>query len=189
MLDHQIPGLAIHSVCEDSVTGMRLATEHLLSLGHRHLAYLDLGNPQANPWKREGLNQALRAAGLPELARGWVAGCRDNFSDVAVALDWFLGLSPRPTAMLCCNDTRALLLLQAAAERGLRVPQDLSIAGYGDTAVRSRKSATLTSVWVDPALMGRRAAELITADPQSKPAVVLVAPELAARGTTAAPPG
>jgi DNA-binding LacI/PurR family transcriptional regulator len=189
LLDHQIPGLAIHSVCEDSVTGMRLVTEHLLSLGHRHLAYLDMGSPQGNPWKREGINQALSAAGLPPLARGWVAGCRDNFPDVAVALDWFLGLEPRPTAMLCCNDTRALLLFQAAAERGLRVPQDLSIAGYGDTAVRSRKSSALTSVWVDPALMGRRAAELVTGAPQAEPALVLVPPELVVRGTTAAPPG
>ncbi|HOX04790.1 MAG TPA: substrate-binding domain-containing protein [Planctomycetota bacterium] len=188
MLDHHVPDLGIHSVTEDSEAGMRLLAGHLLSLGHRRLAYLDHAVPEANPWKRAGIDAALNAAGLPGLGRGWTAGCRDQFSDAATALDWFLGLSPRPTAILCFNDSRALLLLQAAAERGLRVPQDLSIAGYGDVAVRTGRSASLTSVWVDPALIGRRAAELLTAAPAGPPALVRVPPELMARGTTAPPP-
>jgi LacI family transcriptional regulator len=188
MLDHHMEGLGIHSVCEDSVTGMRLVTEHLLALGHRHLAYLDMSTPQANPWKRDGVDQALAKAGLPGLGPGWVAGCRDNFSDVSVALDWFLNLSPRPTAVIACSDSRALLLLQAAAERGLRVPQDLSITGYGDSAVRTGRSAILTSVWVDPAAMGRRAAELVLGPAEAKPEFVKIPPELTVRGSTA-PPG
>jgi DNA-binding LacI/PurR family transcriptional regulator len=189
MLDHHVPDLGVHSVCEDSKAGMSALAGHLLALGHRRLAYLDHSSPQANPWKREGLNAALRASGLPELGRGWTAGCRDQFGDVAVALDWFLGLDPRPTAIVCCDDTRALLLLQAAAERGLTVPRDLSIAGYGDTAVRTGRSGSLTSVWIDPTLIGRRAAELLTGSPGAKPALSLVPPQLAARGTTAKPAG
>ncbi len=189
MLDHHVPDLGIHGVCEDSAAGMSALVGHLLSLGHRHVAYLDMSNPQANPWKRDGINGALTAAGLPALGRGWVAGCRDKFADVSVALDWFMGMNPRPTAIVCCNDERALLLLQAAAERGLRVPGDLSIAGYGDNAVRTGRSSSLTSVWVDPVEMGRRGAELVTADPGARPELALVAPHLEIRGTTAPPPG
>ena len=116
-----------------------------------------------------------------------MAGCRDNFSDVAAALDWFLELKPRPTAVIAASDSRALLLLQAAAERGLRVPQDLAITGYGDTAVRTGRSAILTSVWVDPAAMGRRAAELVLGPAEAPPEYVKIPPELAVRGSTAAP--
>ena len=188
LLDHHLEGLAAHSVREDAEAGMRLLTAHLLGQGHRRLAYIEMGNPKVNPWKRRGINLALTQAGLPELGQGLVAGCRDNFSDVSVALDWFLNLSPRPTAVIACSDSRALLLLQAAAERGLRVPQDLSITGYGDSAVRTGRSAILTSVWVDPAAMGRRAAELVLGPAEAKPEFVKIPPELTVRGSTA-PPG
>jgi DNA-binding LacI/PurR family transcriptional regulator len=189
VLDHHFEGLPVHSVREDSVAGMRLLAEHLLALGHRHIAYLDNDNPEANPWKREGINQGLRAAGLEPLQRGWVAGCRCNFSDTADALDWFMGLEPRPTAVMTCGDVRALLLLQAAAERGLSVPGDVSISGYGDLSVRTGSSRTLTSVGVDPALMGRKAAELVSGPADAAPVAMLVPPDLAARGTTGPAPG
>jgi LacI family transcriptional regulator len=187
MLDHHFDDVPIHSVREDAVAGMRVATEHLLSLGHKQLAYLDRGRPDANPWKREGIELALREAGLGELRPGWVAGCRDNFTDVAAALDWFQGLDPRPTGVICFDDTRALLLLQAAAEQGLRVPEDLSIVGFGDFAVRTGRSEVLTSMRVDSEQIGRRAAELLTGDPEAKPISALIPPELVVRGTTAAP--
>jgi LacI family transcriptional regulator len=188
VLDHLFDGLPIHSVREDAVAGMRLVTEHLISLGHEHVAYLDNDNPDANPWKREGVNLALREAGLQELRRGWVAGCRCNFTDVSEALDWFVGLEPRPTAVVTCGDVRALLLLQAAAERGMGVPRDLSITGYGDLAVRSGRSKIMTSVAVDSAGMGRRAGELVTAEVGGEVVAALVPPELRLRGTTAKPP-
>jgi DNA-binding LacI/PurR family transcriptional regulator len=188
MLDHHLDDLAVHSVREDAEAGMRLVVEHLLGLGHRRIAYLDNDRPDANPWKRRGVDGALRAAGLMGLERGWVAGCRCNFSDSATALEWFLGLTPRPTAVVCADDLRALLLLQAAAEQGLRVPQDLSIAGFGDIAVRSGRSHKLTSVGVDPAALGRRAAELVAGPESAAPVAALVAPELFVRGTTGAPP-
>ncbi len=189
VLDHYFDDVPVHSVREDSVAGMRKLAEHLIVLGHRHIAYLDTDRPKANPWKREGINVALSEAGLPEMARGWVAGCRCNFADTATALDWFMDLDPRPTAIMTYGDFRALLLLQAAAERGLRVPQDLSITGYGDLAVRTNRSRTLTSAGVDPAELGRRAAELVIGEKREKPLSVLVAPELFVRGTTSAPGG
>jgi LacI family transcriptional regulator len=187
MIDHHLEGMAMHSVREDAVSGMRMMTKHLLSLGHRHLVYVDLSSPEGNPWKREGVNLALRENGLPELGRGRVAGCRSNYSDVAAALEWFEGLAPRPTAVICCDDTRALWTVQAAAERGLRVPDDISVSGFGDSAVCSGRSEFLTSMAVDAFLMGRRAAELMLGDPHAKPVSVLVAPELKARRSTAAP--
>jgi len=102
-------------------------------------------------------------------------------------VEWFLALSPPPTAVICCDDNRALLLLQAAAERGLRVPHDLSITGFGDAVVRAGRSQVLTSVSVDPAAMGRKAAELIAAGAGGPVQDILVKPELVVRGSTARP--
>ena len=185
LLDHHLDGLGVHSIREDAEAGMGMVVRHLVELGHRSMAYLDLEDPGANPWKRRAIDLALYAAGLGELGAGRVAGCRNNFLDVAKALEWFLALSPPPTAVICCDDVRALLLLQAAAERSLRVPHDLSITGFGDAAVRSGRSQILTSISVDPAAMGRRAAELIAAGTGGPPQTILVRPELAVRGSTA----
>ena len=187
MLDHHFDDIPMHSVREDALAGMRMLTEHVLSLGHRHIAYLDMDRPDANPWKREGLNLALRQAGRSELPTGWVAGCRINFRDAAAALEWFQDLRPRPTGVICCDDGRALLLLQAAAEQGMRVPDDLSIAGYGDTAVTTGRSNILTSVAFASEALGRKAAELVLRPADAKPESVLVPPRIAVRGSTAAP--
>jgi len=187
MLDHYLDDIPMHSVREDAVAGMRMVTEHLISLGHREIAYLDLGNPEGNPWKREGVNMSLRDAGLEVLGRGRVAGCRPNEIDVATALDWFEGLDPRPTAVICSDDTRALLMRRAAVGRGLRVPGDLSVTGFGDYAVYTAKDEPLTSMAVDADRMGREAAALIAGDPEAKPVSVLVPPDLVARSSTGAP--
>ncbi len=187
MLDHHFPDIPMHSVREDAMAGMRMLTEHMLSLGHRHIAYLDMDRPDGNPWKREGIGLALRQAARSELPPGWIAGCRRNFCDAAAALEWFMDLSPRPTGVICFDDTRALLLLQAAAELGMRVPEDLSIAGYGDTAVTSRRSNILTSVAFDGEELGRKAAQLVAGPDDAKPVSMLVAPKLAPRKSTAAP--
>ncbi|HOX07083.1 MAG TPA: LacI family DNA-binding transcriptional regulator [Planctomycetota bacterium] len=187
LLDHHIEGMGIHSIREDAEAGMGMVVRHLVDLGHRSLAYLDLEDPGANPWKRRAIDLALQDAGLPELGAGRVAGCRNSFLDAAKALEWLLALSPRPTAVLCCDDIRALLLLQAAAEHSLRVPHDLSITGFGDAAVRSGRSQILTSVSVDPAAMGRKAAEIIAAGKDGGPRTILIRPELVVRGSTARP--
>jgi DNA-binding LacI/PurR family transcriptional regulator len=187
MLDHHFPDIPMHSVREDALAGMRMLTEHMLSLGHRHIAYLDMDRPDGNPWKREGINLALRQAGHSELPPGWVAGCRWNFSDAAAALEWFMDLSPRPTGIICSDDNRALFLLQAAAELGMRIPDDLSIAGYGDTAVSTGRSNILTSVAFEGEELGRKAAELVSGPDDAKPVSVLVTPRLAPRNSTAAP--
>jgi LacI family transcriptional regulator len=188
MLDHHFDDIPIHSIREDAVAGMRMLTEHLLSLGHQRIAYVDNDNPDANPWKREGIDQALTQAGQQPLGPGWVAGCRFTFSDASAALEWFMDLDPGPSAIICAEDYRALHVFQAAAERAMRVPHDLSIAGYGDTAVRTGRSEILTSVAFDAAQMGRKAAELAAGAADAPPEAVMVSPTLMIRGSTGEPP-
>jgi len=182
-LDHHYEGLAIHSVREDAGEGMRRIVDHLAGLGHEHFAYMDNHRPEMNPWKRDGLRAGLEAHSL-ELPKGYVAGCRYtrprdapaevHRTDVYAALEWFLSLDPRPTAIVCCDDVRALLAVEAAEALGLAVPRDLSVTGFGDVAFRDGESRFLTSLHLDPALMGERAAELLFGPADARPEAALV---------------
>ncbi len=188
LLDHFIESLPVSSVLDDSAAGMKKATEHLLQLGHRSLAYLDMYRSADNPWKREGICTALREAGLPELEVGRTAACHNEFEDALVALDWFMELDSPPTAIICFDDDRALFMLRAAAERGLNVPGDISVLGYGDTAFRKGKSGILTSLDTDAPGQGRMTADLVTGAMPNEARKFLVEPKLVVRGSTAPPP-
>ena len=137
-LDVDIPGVA--SIVSDNVRGGRAATEHLLGLGHRRIAYLGdrpvpgLGFTSSRD-RRLGYQEALANAGVP-IDSGLIAeGPFGEESASQLALD--LLTAGRPTAVVCHSDTEALGVLRAARELGLRVPDDLSIIGCDDVEVAS----------------------------------------------------
>ncbi len=188
MLDHHFDDLAMHSVRDDSVSGLRALTEHLVELGHRDFAYLDCQDLNANPWKRLGVNLALRAAGLKPLNQDRIASARSrNASDAAAALEWLLNRRPRPTAVICYDDFRAAILIAAARDKGLAVPGALSVTGYGDAGAHADRPGDLTTARVDIAALGRRAAELLLGPADAAPTSVLIPPELVIRTSTGAP--
>jgi len=193
VLDHHFEELPIYSVRDDAAGGMRAIVEHLASLGHRSIAYIDKATAAANPWKREGLQAALEERGL-DLPKGWIAGCRVieydlhttdvRGSDVYAAMEWFGQLDPRPTAIVCCDDTRALFAVRAAEALGLAVPDDLSVTGYGDEAYIKRTSRFLTSLQMNTRLMGERAAEIVLQPPPIEKRASLLPLELVIRRST-----
>jgi LacI family transcriptional regulator len=173
------------SVAVDDVLGGRLAAEHLLAAGHRHLAFV--GGPLAIRQvadRYRGTTEALAGSGAaltlfatPHLSIG--AG-RAAAADVAALPD-----GPRPTAVVCANDLLALGVLQGLIAAGLRVPDDLAIVGYDDIEFAAAAAVPLSSVRQPRELLGRTAAELLaeevadTAKHQHRHAVFQ--PELVAR--------
>lgn len=171
----------------DQRQGARLATEHLLGLGHRtvhHLAGPDLwyeGTERVKGWQ-----EALTAAGvpIPKLVRGdWSAP--SGYVVAAELLD-----DPEVTAIFVANDAMALGLKHAMFERGLRCPQDISLVGFDDTPESAFYSPGLTTIRQDFDEVGRLSVELLielietgTAHTQH---LVLPA-ELVVRGSTAPP--
>ena len=83
-----------------------------------------------------------------------------DFVDLDAARD-FMALNPRPTAAFCVNDPMAVALLSFARERGVKVPQELSISGFADLPESSLVSPSLTTVHQDPKVIGRRAAQVL----------------------------
>ena len=151
----------IPSVSAAHMSGADQAMQHLLALGHRRIAAVT--GPRgwvATEDRRRGYHAALAAAGIlpaPELE------VEADFeilpgTEAAGAL---LDLPHRPTAIFAFNDNIAIGTLRAARERGLRVPEDLSVVGFDDIEHATIVSPTLTTVRQPLAEMGRTAVSLL----------------------------
>ena len=108
-----------------------------------------------------------------------------------VALE-ILSQEPRPTAVFAVTDHEALFLYEAAAELGLRIPEDVSVVGFADLDFAASLQPPLTTVRQQPKEIGRRAAQLILDRldgdfKDSSPTTVRVGAELIVRGSTAPP--
>nr|WP_024286838.1 LacI family DNA-binding transcriptional regulator [Cellulomonas sp. KRMCY2] len=152
-----LPG-RLHSVAVDQYAGARLATRHLLDLGHTqvtHLAgpvdWLD-ARARVRGWQDE-LAEAGITAGDP-IGGDWTAG---RGYDVGLRLlDGVL-----PTAVFAANDQLALGLLRAFAEAGVRVPGDVSVVGFDDVDGSANFFPPLTTVRQEFGALGRRCMKLL----------------------------
>ena len=133
-------------VDEDGEYGMRLMVEHLVALGHRRIACI------APPphlmfahYRMVGIRKAMENAGLVLEEKLVVEGDltqRGGFQ----AAEMLLERSPRPTAIVACNDLMALGAMSAAQKRGLVVGRDISITGFDDIPMAEHAHPPLTTV-------------------------------------------
>jgi LacI family transcriptional regulator len=151
----------IAAVSAAHFAGARAMTAHLVALAHRRIGVI------AGPhnWLASGARLAGHASALADvgvlpdsaLTRAGEPTTRDGHRAAAELLD----LPDRPTALVCFNDKAAVGALTAAAQRGLRVPGDLSIAGFDDIDLAQATSPLLTTVRQPLAEMGRMAVSLL----------------------------
>ncbi|KAF1686955.1 LacI family transcriptional regulator [Pseudoxanthomonas broegbernensis] len=118
----------------------------LIGLGHRRIGHVR-GHPDhgASEWRMAGYRSALRRAGLrydPAL----VVDGEFSFDSGLAAGFRLLDLPSRPTAIFAANDDMAAGVMRAAAERGLRVPDDLSVCGFDNTPISQQMFPRLTTV-------------------------------------------
>lgn len=149
----------------DDVAGGRMATEHLLGLGHRRIAFVgdvkdrDLGFVSTDR-RLTGYHRALRAAGVdpdPGIERRVPHGTEPAASVVAGLMEQ----RRAPTAVFAASDTQALGVLRGAESLGLRVPGDLSVIGFDD--IEAAELLGLTTVRQPLKDSGARGAELVCA--------------------------
>lgn len=130
LLDARCDDPRIPSVAPDEVQGGQAATQVLLDQGHRRIGLIsNVDDIPATQGRTEGYLRALRAAGV-EPEDDLVVRERSEAAGGYRAGHALLDRSPRPTAIFCFNDRMAMGLYQAAAERGLRIPEDLSVVGF-----------------------------------------------------------
>ncbi|MGQ7295273.1 LacI family DNA-binding transcriptional regulator [Quadrisphaera sp. KR29] len=177
------PGQPSASV--DQEEGARCAVRHLLDLGHATVHHVSGPPSWLEARAREaGWRAELLAAGapVPEVVRGdWAAASGHR---AAAAL-----VERGATAVLTGNDQVAIGLLGALWQRGLRVPQDVSVVGFDDVPEAAYLVPPLTTVRQDFDALGRRCLEVLLARLRGEPAQVRrVQPELVVRASTGPPP-
>ncbi|WP_240917021.1 LacI family DNA-binding transcriptional regulator [Nocardioides sp. HDW12B] len=196
---------AVDVVRTDDVAGARMATDHLLDLGHTAVAHVDGGRAPGAAERRRGYRAALAARGLSAGARVVPGGLDEASGEVAAAA--LLDGRPTVTAVTAFNDHCATGLLFAARARGSSVPGHLSLVGYDDSAVARLGSVQLTTVAQDSPALATAALGLALRRLEDGPSTpngdgvrdrgrggdsggrreVVVPPRLVVRGTTAPP--
>ncbi len=158
-VDHVFAGRS--AVVSDNEQGMRLLTERAIALGHRRIAMISGDPSMVTDSRVSGFLGAMRQAGLP-VPEGYLV--KSLYDTPAIAREATLALlarADRPSCIFLPDDHCCLGALQAAQEAGLRVPEDLSIAGYDGIEIGQLISPKLTTVRQDTGVMGREAARLL----------------------------
>ena len=188
LINNQQPTPLTHSVRIENVDSSRTATEHLIALGHRRIAYLGDQFGYASDTERfTGYRQALERAGLPFHQELVVQG--DGKPEAAVgATESLLALDERPTALFCYNDMSALGAMRAIRAAGLHIPHDISVVGFDDLFIASYTDPPLTTLHQPMHEMGRMAMDslLTLMTGHQPPETIRVPAHLVVRESTAA---
>ena len=161
LANREIDGLEIDAVVIDNVAAAKLATEHLLEHGRRRIAYVG-GRPDAATSRDRliGYRAALERRSIELDPENVLLGSFSRSFGYEASLE----LLQRPTipdAILAGDDTVALGCLDAIADSGLRVPDDISIVGFGDQAAASLRAISLTTIHISAQDIGAKAVDLL----------------------------
>jgi LacI family transcriptional regulator len=193
LLDARSDDGTVPSVVPDEVTGGRTATRELVRHGHRRIGFVNnVDDIPASQGRLQGYRDALSEAGIDVDERLVVEGTSDSPGGFGGAGE-LLSRADRPTALFCFNDRMAMGAYYAAAERGLRIPHDLSVVGFDDQElIADGLRPGLTTVALPHYDMGAWAVETLIRQIQGlerdgPPHVELSCP-LVTRGSVSPPP-
>ncbi len=149
------------AIAMDDQAAAAAATSLLLDRGHRRVAFITGSDEYALSGARlDGYRQAVAARGLPQdpalIGRGDF-----TFASGVAAMEGFLALADRPTAIVASNDQMALAALRVTLRHGLKPPQDLAIVSFDDTPIVRFASPPLTAIVQPIADMTAAAARLL----------------------------
>ncbi len=191
LVDRKFSGLAANFVGTDDLMVGRMATEHLLQNGCKHIAYVGGEHVSTAIERLEGYRGALASVGLPILSEYILRRSHyDDAGDVTgyKATKELLSLPVVPDGIFCNNDPIALGAMKAIFEAGLRIPEDICIIGAGNVRYADALRVPLSSVDQDSGLLGSRSAELALSLVQAKtaprPKQIVIPPRLVVRQST-----
>ncbi|OGB89369.1 hypothetical protein A2625_07760 [candidate division WOR-1 bacterium RIFCSPHIGHO2_01_FULL_53_15] len=163
---HPVPGLELHTVIPDGRAGMYGAAKHLISLGHKKIAFI-AGGPIFDPVEAdrlEGYRFAMFEAGL-EIPREYIRRADlITYKTAYEAAEKLLSLDDPPSALICISDPIAYIIYDYLVKKGVKIPEDLSIIGFDDipkTYYVSPYLPELTTVHVDAEDLGKTAVKVL----------------------------
>jgi LacI family transcriptional regulator len=183
------PGARLPGITTAHRRGARMATAHLIGLGHRRIAHITAPALQAAaaPLRLAGVTDALRSAGIdPQLLL--VVEGDEHVEGGSRATDLLLSERKPPTAIACYNDLTAVGALRAIRSAGMHVPRDVSIVGFDDIELASWTDPPLTTIRQPTEAMGQWAVARLAAalhGDEADDSPVTLEPMLVVRGSTA----
>ncbi|MDT5027562.1 MAG: LacI family transcriptional regulator [Micromonosporaceae bacterium] len=186
-LDRSVPSTHAVRIHSDNLAGARAVTEHLIELGHRRIAHIR--GPEfcdVALERYEGYRAALKAYRI-RYDRKLVVTTTFDESGGRTALDTLVRRKSPFTAIFASNDLIAIGVQCAARDRGLRVPQDLSLAGFDDVPVASYTTPRITTVRQDVGAIAAAAMDAVQSGAATGPREVCIPVALRVRESTASP--
>jgi LacI family transcriptional regulator len=156
-----VPGARVSSIASDNHQGAFSAVQHLVSLGHRRIAFLG-GFPDTAVFHERlgGYQAALSASGL-EFDENLIVSSIPSRAGGVDAIGRALSIESGPTSAICFNDAVAFGVCDGLRARRLEPGPDFAVVGFDDVIEAKTAVPALTTVSVDPQGMGRRAAQLL----------------------------
>ncbi len=175
----------------DYAQGIDEAVQHLARLGHRRIGFASGPMPHlTNLRRKDAFLRSVKQIGLAEQDAPLFVGDHTFEGGTQAALH-FLGLDPHPTAIVCSNDMMAVGVLRVMAERGIRVPQEMSVIGFDDIHLAEFVNPPLTTVRMSRQDLARAAykglEQLWTENPAGTRGPIRVATSLVVRQSTDSP--
>ncbi|OOF45686.1 transcriptional repressor PurR [Rodentibacter trehalosifermentans] len=146
---------------DNSFTGGYLATKYLIDCGHQKIGIIagELTKTTART-RYEGFEKAMKESHL-SINKDWVAEGYFEPEDGYECMNKILNQTNHPTAVFCCNDVMALGAISAITEKGLRVPEDISIIGYDNIHSSRFYAPPLTTIHQSKSRLGAQAVNLL----------------------------
>jgi len=191
-IDHPSQHGEYPSVSADSYSGARQAMDHLAALGHKRIAFVS-GAEQLES-ARQRHRAYLDAVAVLGLARGPALLVKGDYTTHGGrgAAERLLALKKRPTAVFAANDQSAFGVMALLQERGVSIPEDISVVGFDDVPAASEMHPALTTVRQPIDELGRAAINALLARVAGLDAAathMTLPTELIVRKSTAPPPG
>lgn len=183
-------GSKISYVGVDDLAGARKAAEHLLSAGHRSIAFIGDSKTRLGHQRRcQGFDKALDAARIPPQQRFVLEG-DGTIESGRLAVEQLFMRDTLPTAFMCVNDATAVGVLSGLTARGYDLPHDFSVIGFDDVPQATYVSPALTTIRQPRTAIGRQAMSLLIKSLSDRPTErqeILLMPDLIVRGSVTGP--
>jgi len=185
LIDRLLNGLRCPAVTTDDVQVGKLATEHLIKLGHRKIGHLRGTSASTSQGRLEGYKQAMSKARL-RVDKSLVHNCGFTEADGRAAMKQWIAKGNLPTAIFAANDPAAIGAMEALSDAGLEVPRHVALVGAGNIHYGDMLRVPLTTVSWSTTAMGQAAAQLLLElidgkNSATNPRHVTIPPELVVR--------
>lgn len=146
-------------IMSDNITGMRSLVEYVISMGHKDIAYISGEKSAVTSQRLESFHAVAEENGLEIPKEYQISSSYRNLEKAARYTRQLLELPKPPTCILYADDYSAVGGINQIRSMGLRIPEDISVAGFDDIFLAKQLCPRLTTVFQDSDVIGKRAAE------------------------------